>query len=132
MIYSALEIIKSAGLLKELNFIGGAWTEADNGATHAVQDPATGTTIGTIAWSGTAETRRSIEAAHGAFTTWSITTAAERASLLLKMAGIIRQNVEVLASLLTLEQGKPLAEARGEILLGGAHGAGGGNRPYLL
>jgi succinate-semialdehyde dehydrogenase/glutarate-semialdehyde dehydrogenase len=118
MTHSALEMIKSAGWLKELNFIGGAWTGAGDGATHAVQDPATGTTIGTIAWSGTAETRRAIEAAHVASSTWSMTTAAGRASLLLKMAEIIRQNVEVLSSLLTLEQGKPLAEARGEILLG--------------
>jgi succinate-semialdehyde dehydrogenase/glutarate-semialdehyde dehydrogenase len=111
-------MIKSAGWLKELNFIGGAWTGAGDGAIQAVQDPATGTAIGTIAWSGTAETRRAIEAAHGAFSTWSMTTATGRASLLLKMAEIIRQNVEILASLLTLEQGKPLAEAHGEILLG--------------
>lgn len=118
MTSSVLETIKSAGWLKELNFIGGTWTGADNGATHAVQDPATGATIGTIAWSGTAETRQAIEAAQTAFGTWSMTTAAERATLLLKMAGLIRQHVEVLASMLTLEQGKPLAEARTEMLLG--------------
>lgn len=118
MTSSGLEIIKSAGWLKELNCIGGAWTGAGDGATHPVQDPATGATIGTIAWSGTTETRQAIEAAQTAFGPWALTTAAERATLLLKMAKTIRQNVEVLASMLTLEQGKPLAEARTEILLG--------------
>ncbi|MBC8083641.1 MAG: NAD-dependent succinate-semialdehyde dehydrogenase [Hymenobacter sp.] len=118
MTSSALETIKSAGWLQELNYIGGTWQGADNGETHAVEDPATGTTIGRIAWSGTAETRRAIEAAQAAFSTWSMKTATERASLLLKMAAIIRQNVEALASMLTLEQGKPLAEARAEMLLG--------------
>lgn len=118
MTSSVLDTIKSAGWLKELNFIGGAWAVADSGQTHPVQDPATGAAIGTIAWSGTAETRRAIEAAHAAFGPWSLTTAAERAALLLKMAELIRQHVEVLARMLTLEQGKPLAEARTEMLLG--------------
>ena len=121
MTSSVLKTIKSAGWLQELNCIGGEWKAAESGATHPVQDPATGTTIGTIAWSGTAETRQAIEAAHAAFGTWSMTTAAERATLLLKMADIIRQNVEVLASMLTLEQGKPLAEARTEMLLGASY-----------
>ena len=118
MTFSAVKSVKTAGWLKEQNFIGGEWMGADSGATHAVEDPATGQPIGTIAWSGTAETRRAIEAAQGAFRTWSMTAAAERARLLLKMAELIRQNAEVLASMLTLEQGKPLAEARGEMLLG--------------
>ena len=118
---STLEIVKSAGWLHEQNYIGGAWQGADNGETRGVQDPATGATIGTIAWSGTAETRRAIDAAHGAFRTWSMTTADERAGLLLNMAAIIRQNVEAIASMLTLEQGKPLAEARSEILLGASY-----------
>ena len=118
MASSVLDSIKSAGWLQELNFIGGAWTGAADGATHPVHDPATGATIGTIAWSGTAETRQAIEAAQAAFGPWALTTAAERATLLLKMAGLIRQHVEVLASMLTLEQGKPLAEARTEMLLG--------------
>ena len=121
MISSVLETSKSAGWLKEQNFIGGAWTEAVSGATQAVQDPATATTIGHIAWSGATETRQAIEAAQAAFGAWSMTTAAERATFLLKMAEIIRQNAEALASMLTLEQGKPLAEARGEITLGASY-----------
>ena len=115
---SVLETIKSAGWLNEQNYIGGEWTGADSGATEPVQDPATGQTIGHIAWSGTAETQRAIECAHVAFGPWSLTTASERATLLLTMAGLIRQHAEVLARLLTLEQGKPLAEAHAEILLG--------------
>ena len=118
MASSVLDTIKAAGWLQELNFIGGDRMAADSGQTHLVQDPATGAAIGTIAWSGTAETRRAVEAAHAAFGPWSPTTAAERAALLLKMADAIRQHVEVLAGLLTLEQGKPLAEARTEMLLG--------------
>lgn len=118
MISSVLETVTSAGWLREQNHIGGTWAGADTGETHAVEDPATGTTIGRIAWSGTAETRRAIEVAQAAFRSWSLTTASERARLLHEMAHLIRQNVEVLTSLLTLEQGKPLAEARAEMLLG--------------
>ena len=121
MTSSVLDTIKSAGWLKEQNYIGGEWTAAADGATHPVQDPATGQPIGTIAWSGTADTRRAIEAAQAAFGPWAGMLAAERAALLLTMAGLIRDNVDVLASLLTLEQGKPLAEARGEVLLGAGY-----------
>ncbi len=113
-----LQSVKKSGWLKESNFIDGRWSGARDGATLSVEDPATGTAIGTIAWSGAAETREAIGAAHAAFGSWSLTTAAERAALLHKMAEIIRDNVEILASMLTLEQGKPLAEARAEMLLG--------------
>ena len=121
MTSSVLDTIKSAGWLKEQNYIGGEWTAAADGATHPVQDPATGQPIGTIAWSGTADTRRAIEAAQAAFGPWAGMLAAERAALLLTMAGLIRDNVDVLAQLLTLEQGKSLTEARGEILLGAGY-----------
>ena len=121
MTSSVLDTIKSAGWLKEQNYIGGEWTAAADGATHPVQDPATSQPIGTIAWSGTADTRRAIEAAQAAFEPWAGKLASERAALLLKMAGLIRDNVDVLAQLLTLEQGKSLTEARGEILLGAGY-----------
>jgi len=113
-----LDTIKSAGWLKEANFINGEWVPADNGRTLTVDNPATETAIGVIAWAGAHETRRAVEAAQAAFQIWSMTTAAERAALLLKMAQIVRENLELLASLLTLEQGKPLAEARAEMKLG--------------
>ncbi|EJN07863.1 NAD-dependent succinate-semialdehyde dehydrogenase [Herbaspirillum sp. YR522] len=113
-----LERIKATGWLQERNFIDGAWEAADEQRTHGVDDPATGTPIGSIAWAGAAETRRAIAAAQAAFADWSMTTAAIRAGLLLKMAAIVRDNLDHLASLLTLEQGKPLAEARAEMKLG--------------
>lgn len=113
-----LERFKSAGWLNEANFIDGQWVEAVDGRTLAVRNPATGNEIGSIAWAGAIDTRRAIDAAHAAFADWSMTTAAERAELLQKMARIIRDNLDELASLLTLEQGKPLAEARVEMKLG--------------
>jgi succinate-semialdehyde dehydrogenase / glutarate-semialdehyde dehydrogenase len=100
---------------KEASLIGGTWVQADSGKTLDVTDPATGATIGTIPNCGKAETKRAIEAAHAAFPAWRKKTAAERAGLLHKLADLIRQNSEALAHLLTLEQGKPLAEARGEV-----------------
>ncbi len=100
---------------KQAILVDGQWIAADSGRTIAVTDPATGETIGTIPNAGKAETRRAIEAAHAAFPAWRAKTAAERAGLLQKLAELIRQNSEALAHLLTQEQGKPLAEARGEI-----------------
>jgi succinate-semialdehyde dehydrogenase/glutarate-semialdehyde dehydrogenase len=121
MMPAILESIKSGGWLTELNCIGGEWVGADSGETHSVEDPATGAKIGTIAWTGAPETRRAIDAAQAAFADWSMTTAVERATHLLKMAAIIRDNVEILATLVTLEQGKPIAESRNEVKLGAAY-----------
>jgi succinate-semialdehyde dehydrogenase/glutarate-semialdehyde dehydrogenase len=113
-----VETLKADGWLKQNNAIGGVWRDADDGKRHDVTDPATAKVIGTIAWSGAAETKGAIEAAQKAFKTWSQMLAVERATALLRMAAIIRDNVEQLAAMLTFEQGKPLAEARAEILLG--------------
>ena len=113
-----LEQIKAAGWLKQANYIGGAWVAADDGRTYGVDDPATETRIGEIPWVGEAETRRAIDAAQDAFATWSMTTAAERAERIGRMAQLVRDNLDMLASMLTLEQGKPLAEARNEMKLG--------------
>ncbi|MFG1217932.1 NAD-dependent succinate-semialdehyde dehydrogenase [Xanthobacter flavus] len=95
--------------------IGGAWVNADSGETISVNNPATGEIIGTIPKAGAAETRRAIEAAAEAFKTWRATTAAERAGKLHKLADLILANADELALILTTEQGKPLAEAKGEI-----------------
>ena len=100
---------------QEANLIGGLWVKADSGRTIDVTDPATSGKIGTIPNSGKAETRRAIEAANAAFPAWKKKTAAERAALLGKLADLVRQHSEALANLLTMEQGKPLAEARGEV-----------------
>jgi succinate-semialdehyde dehydrogenase/glutarate-semialdehyde dehydrogenase len=101
--------------LVEANLIGGAWVGADDGATLSVSDPATGRVIGSVPAVGRAEVARAIAAAEAAFPAWAAKTAAERAGLLLEVAALIRANLEDLARLLTLEQGKPLAEARGEV-----------------
>ena len=112
-----IETLKAGGWLKEKNAIGGTWRDAHNGDRHDVTDPATSAVIGTIPWSGREETKAAIEAAYDAFRSWSMTLASERAEALLRMAAIMRENVDLLGSMLTLEQGKPLAEARAEVLL---------------
>jgi succinate-semialdehyde dehydrogenase/glutarate-semialdehyde dehydrogenase len=113
-----LETLKARGWLKEQNAIGGQWHDAQDGQTCEVSNPASGEIIGTIAWAGASETQAAIEAAQAAFPAWSGALAGERAAALHRMAAIIRENSETLATMLVLEQGKPLAEARGEILLG--------------
>lgn len=113
-----LEQIKTAGWLKEANYIDGQWVAADDGRVFGVDDPATEAQIGQIPWAGALETRRAIDAAQSAFTTWSMTTAGERAALLNTMAQVVRDNLDILASMLTFEQGKPIAEARNEMKLG--------------
>ena len=102
-------------LLRDKMLIGGAWVDADGGETISVNNPATGEIIGTIPKAGAAETRRAIEAAAEAFKTWRAITAAERAGKLHKLADLILANADELALILTSEQGKPLAEAKGEI-----------------
>lgn len=102
--------------LREANLIGGAWVAADGGGTITVTNPADGTVLGTVPDVGRAEVARAIAAAEAAFPAWAAKTAAERAAILMKLANLIRANVDALGELLTLEQGKPLAEAKGEVL----------------
>jgi succinate-semialdehyde dehydrogenase / glutarate-semialdehyde dehydrogenase len=113
-----LEQLRSGRWLRESNFVGGKWSPADGGKTLDVVDPANGITIGSVPWVGRAETRRAIQAAHDAFGAWSRTLERERADILFRIAGIVRENRDLFASMLTLEQGKPLSEARAEIALG--------------
>ncbi|MCW1843903.1 NAD-dependent succinate-semialdehyde dehydrogenase [Prosthecomicrobium hirschii] len=107
---------KTNPFLREANLIGGAWVGADSGAVIEVNNPATGEIIGTVPNAGRAETRRAIAAAHAAMPAWAAKTAAERAAIMHRLAGLIRENLDGLAELLTLEQGKSLAEAKGEVL----------------
>jgi succinate-semialdehyde dehydrogenase / glutarate-semialdehyde dehydrogenase len=106
---------------REANLIGGEWVGADNGKTIEVTDPSTGEVIGTVPNGGRAETKRAIDAAAAAFPEWSKKTGAERADTLRKLAGLIEQNKEELAMLLTVEQGKPLAESRTEVASSAAY-----------
>jgi succinate-semialdehyde dehydrogenase/glutarate-semialdehyde dehydrogenase len=113
--------ISDTSLLKTKAYVEGEWIDADSGATLPVLNPATGETIAEIAKCGTAETRRAIEAAEAAFVTWSKASANERAAILRKWFDMMMAAQEDLAQILTAEQGKPLAEARGEVAYGAAY-----------
>jgi len=102
-------------LFRQHGYIDGAWAPADSGKTLAVTDPATGEQLGTVPNMGAEETRRAIEAADAALPAWRAKTAKERANILRKWFDLMLANQEDLARLMTAEQGKPLAESRGEI-----------------
>jgi len=112
---------KTSHFLREANFIGGSWVEADSGAAIEVTNPATRQTIGTVPKCGRAETRRAIEAAQEAFQSWKKTSANDRAKLLRKLHDAIMDNQDALAELLVMEQGKPLFEAKGEVGMSAAY-----------
>lgn len=101
-------------------FIKGEWQSAANGKTFEVRNPATGELLANVADGGVAETRQAIEAAHRAFPGWAATTADKRAALVSKTAQLIVERSEELARVLTQENGKPLAESRGEVQVGAA------------
>lgn len=102
-------------LLRMQGLIGGVWCDADSGETLEVKNPATGEIVGTTPLMGAAETRRAIEAAKAAMPGWAGKTAKERANILRKWHDLMLENTEDLARIMTIEMGKPLAEARGEV-----------------
>ncbi|MCA0956701.1 NAD-dependent succinate-semialdehyde dehydrogenase, partial [Mameliella alba] len=108
-------------LLRQANLVGGEWVGADDGGTLDVTDPSSGTVIGQIPNAGAVETRRAIEAAHAAFPAFAAKTVTERAALLRALSAEITANADELARILTMEQGKPLAEAKGEVLSSAAY-----------
>ena len=107
--------LKDQSLFRQQCYIDGKWVDADSGKSLPVNNPATGETIGTIPNMGTAETRRAIEAANAAWPAWRKKTAKERAVILRKLFNLMMENQEDLAILMTAEQGKPLAESKGEV-----------------
>ncbi len=107
--------LKDSGLLKSQCYIDGQWVGADSGATRKVVNPATGELVSTVPDGTAVETRRAIEAAHRAFAGWRARTADERARVLRRWYELMLTHQEDLAQLMTAEQGKPLAESRGEI-----------------
>ncbi len=107
-------------LLRSQLYIDGKWVDADSGATMGVFNPATKEEIIAIPNAGAAETRRAIEAADRAFTSWRQVVAKERSAILKRWFALIMANQEDLARLMTAEQGKPLAESRGEVAYGAA------------
>src|SRR5882672_7476984 len=102
-------------LFREQCFIDGSWVGADGGGTLPVHNPATEAALGTVPNMGTGETRRAIAAAAAALPSWAARTAKERAGLMRRWFDLMLANQDDLAVLMTAEQGKPLAEAKGEI-----------------
>ena len=107
--------------LKQAAFVDGRWIPADSGDTIPVTDPATGETLGTVPRCGAPETRHAIEAAQAALPAWRARTAKERGRLLHKLADLVEAHADDLGTLLTREQGKSLAEARGEVVFSAAY-----------
>jgi len=107
--------------LRQQGFIDGQWVDADSGETLAVTNPATGEQLGTVPNMGAVETRRAIEAAQKAMKPWAARTAGDRAKILRRWFELMMENQDELARLLTLEQGKSLTEAKGEIAYGAAY-----------
>ena len=107
--------LKDSTLLRQQCYVNGAWVAADGGGTADVGNPATGERLGTVPQFGVAETRRAIDAAAAAFPAWAARTAKDRATLLRRWHDLMLANADDLAVLMTAEQGKPLAESRGEI-----------------
>lgn len=110
--------LKDLSLVKRQGFIDGEWVDADSGAVFAVTDPATGQTLIEVADMGVAETQRAIDAAARALPAWRARTAKDRGVILRRWFDLIIAHTEDLAQLMTAEQGKPLAEARGEVAYG--------------
>jgi succinate-semialdehyde dehydrogenase/glutarate-semialdehyde dehydrogenase len=107
--------LKDPALLRQQLYVDGRWIDADGGGTLPVVNPATHALLGTVPNAGAQETRRAIEAARVAMPAWAAKTAKERANLLRRWFDLMMQHQDDLAVLMTAEQGKPLAEAKGEI-----------------
>ena len=107
--------LKDPDLLRQQVYVAGQWCDADDGGTVAVTNPANGRQVGTVPLCGAAETKRAIEAAQLAQRDWRELPAKERAAILRRFNDLLLANADDLALIMTSEQGKPLAEAKGEI-----------------
>jgi succinate-semialdehyde dehydrogenase / glutarate-semialdehyde dehydrogenase len=107
--------LADSNLWKNQGLIAGEWRAADSGRTTEIRNPATSEVLGSVPHMGGAETRRAIEAASAALPAWSKKTAGERAKILRKWFDLMMANQDDLAIIMTAEQGKPLAESKGEI-----------------
>lgn len=112
---SAPPQLKDPSLFRQACLIDGQWVGADSGQGTEVINPATGAVLGTVPAMGAAEARRAVEAASRALPAWRAATAGERGKLLRRLYDLMQENADDLACIMTLEQGKPLAEARGEV-----------------
>ncbi len=110
--------LNNKSLFKQKCFINGEWIDSSSGETLEVNNPASLKIIGNVPKCSVSETKKAIDDANNAFQTWKETTAKERSVILKKWGELITENVDDLAKIMTIEQGKPLAEAKGEILMG--------------
>ncbi len=108
--------LNDPSLLRQQCFIDGQWRDALDGTTIAVTNPANGETLGSVPHMGAQETKQAIDAANAAWPAWRRKTARERSAILRKWNELMLANADDLALIMTAEQGKPLAEARGEVL----------------
>ena len=115
------EQLSDQGLLKTQAFINGHWIDANDGATIDVTNPATGEVLASVAKVGAAETAQAIEAAEKAMENWRNLPAKARANILRDWFNIIMAHQEDLARIMTLEQGKVIAESRGEVAYGASY-----------
>ncbi len=113
--------LKDPSLLKNKAYIGGQWQDADDGSTYEIRNPADGTVITAVAKVGAVETRRAILAAENSLQEWRHRTAKERSNIVRRWYELMMENQEDLAIIMTAEQGKVLAESRGEIAYGAAY-----------
>jgi succinate-semialdehyde dehydrogenase / glutarate-semialdehyde dehydrogenase len=114
-------VLEDPSLLRQQCWVDGRWIGADDGGSMSVVDPATGERVGTAPVFHAAETRRAIDAAARALPAWRAKTAKERSAILRKWNELMLAHADDLARILTAEQGKPLAEAKGEITIGAAY-----------
>ncbi|MGQ0654782.1 MAG: NAD-dependent succinate-semialdehyde dehydrogenase [Betaproteobacteria bacterium] len=110
--------LKDPKLFREHCYVNGQWLAADSGKTIAVDNPANGATLGSVPRMGGAEAKRAVEAAERAWPAWREKSAKERAAILRRWFDLMMANQEDLAQIMTAEQGKPLAESRGEVAYG--------------
>jgi len=107
--------LRDEKLFRQQAYVDGKWIDALNRGTIKVDNPATGDVLGTVPRMGAEETRLAIDAANKALPAWRAKTAKERAQILRKWFDLMMANQDDLAQLMTAEQGKPLAESKGEI-----------------
>jgi len=107
--------LKDTALFRQQCYINGTWVDAPDGKTVAVANPASGERLGTVPSLGASETETAVAAAHAAFPAWAAKTAKERATILRRWYELIVAHADDIGTMMTAEQGKPLAEARGEV-----------------
>ena len=113
--------LKNQALFRQQCYIDGVWADADSGETITVSNPANGEAVGTVPRMGADETRRAIVAAEAAFPAWRAKTAKERSDILRRWFELMMEHQDDLAQIMTMEQGKPFEEARGEIVYGASY-----------